>query len=651
MVTIHETINEYLAADLHGELSESEREELHTHLMECAECRARYKEEQLTHKVLQATLESAKPTLGFEQRMVASFRNRVPNKNARWSGFFVNALRLRLIQAAAVGLVFFALVQTGRVLTGDTIFRWSRTGALNTPNDASQALPDRIAAAAVAQANSRNPIQAIPTEEKHETPEQERVIATGAGIPTAAEAGSSATATPSPLVSGTTDSRNLIRNAKVDLEVKSFDEALQTITTLAGEGRGYVATTSSQKQENGKLRGQVTVKILPENLGEFLGKLRTLGELKNQTLATEEITKAYVDSDSRLRNSRLIEKRLLDLLEKNQGGVADLLEVEKELGRVRGQIEQLEGELKSMDMQVQFATVTISVAEKDLEAPAEFLLKERAELSLFAADVEKTYSEIKALASTIVQITKATLDRDGSGQISARISMLIAPEKADGVIAKVKSLGRVENYQSQSERVARGGERMSPQARTQRDRVELNITILQQDQETAQQQTSLSIRAGDVSEQSRRIRELAAKHGGTIRNSSFSRDASGREHALVSVRVPLQNYHAFTQSLTSLGGVEDLAVQRNDGPNAQLDEKTAPADVTIRIYSQGHLMAEGSGLPAMMRSTIAQGAEALMWSVRMVGVALAFLAPWIIALAAFIGIVRGIRRSRRHRQQ
>jgi hypothetical protein len=48
--------------------------------------------------------------------------------------------------------------------------------------------------------------------------------------------------------------------------------------------------------------------------------------------------------------------------------------------------------------------------------------------------------------------------------------------------------------------------------------------------------------------------------------------------------------------------------------------------------------------------TIEQGARALMWSVRMIGVAPAFLAPWIIALAAFIGIVRGIRRSRRHRE-
>ena len=263
------------------------------------------------------------------------------------------------------------------------------------------------------------------------------------------------------------------------MEVNSFDEALQTITTLASEGRGYVATTSSEKQENGKLRAQVIIKILPENLDDFLGKLRNLGDLKNQTLATEDVTKAYVDTDARLRNSRLIEKRLINLLENNAGQVADLLGVEKELGRVREQIEQLQGELKSMDMPVQFDTVTISLAEKDLETPAGFLLKEHAQLSLFAADVEKTYSEIKALASPTVQITNATLDRDGSARISARISMLIAPENAEAFIANVKTLGRVENYQSQSERVARGGQGLSPEARMERDKVELNITISQ----------------------------------------------------------------------------------------------------------------------------------------------------------------------------
>src|SRR5437762_12617193 len=60
--------------------------------------------------------------------------------------------------------------------------------------------------------------------------------------------------------------RKLIRNATVQLEIVSFDDAVQKITALANEERGYVATTSAEKQANGKLRGTVIVKVLPENL-------------------------------------------------------------------------------------------------------------------------------------------------------------------------------------------------------------------------------------------------------------------------------------------------------------------------------------------------------------------------------------------------
>src|SRR5258707_2558745 len=188
--------------------------------------------------------------------------------------------------------------------------------------------------------------------------------------------------------------RKLVRNATVELEIVAFDDAVQKITAFANEERGYVATTNSQKQANGKLKGQIVVKILPENLDRFLQKLRGLGELKNQTLGTEDITKAYFDTDARLKNARVMEQRLIDMLKKKSDDINDLLQVEKELGRVREQIEQMQGELKFWDSQVQFATVTISLAEKDMEEPAAFLLKERAQLAPYAPAGEKIYNGI-----------------------------------------------------------------------------------------------------------------------------------------------------------------------------------------------------------------------------------------------------------------
>src|SRR5205807_4865482 len=116
---------------------------------------------------------------------------------------------------------------------------------------------------------------------------------------------------------------------------------------------------------------------------------------------------AYFDTDARVKNARVMEQRLIDMLKKKSDDINDLLQVEKELGRVREEIEKMQGELKYWDSQVQFATVTISLAEKEMEKPAAFLLRERAQLALYAPDVEKTYNEIKSLASPKVQITNA----------------------------------------------------------------------------------------------------------------------------------------------------------------------------------------------------------------------------------------------------
>ena len=450
--------------------------------------------------------------------------------------------------------------------------------------------------------------------------------------------------TPAPALAN----RKLIRNATVELEIVSFDDAVQKITALANEERGYVATTDSQKQANGKLRGQVIVKVLPENLDRFLQKIRGLGELKNQTLGTEDVTKAYFDTDARLKNARVMEQRLIDMLKTKTGKVSDLLQVEKELGRVREEIEKMQGELKYWDSQVQFATVTISLAEKDMEEPAAFLIKERSQLALYAPDVEKIYNDIKALASQKVQITNAQLNRDYSGRVSATMSMLIAPEESDAVITRVKSLGRVENFQTQTERIAQGGSpAWSENAKSKRDKVELNITISREEQEQAFQQTSLRIRTSSVDEKAKDLRAVAEKQGGRVRSSTFSRDPNGRELANVWLRVPMKNYPTLMQSLDSLGKVENVTVQRQDRTGTQIDEANAPADISIQVYSQGNIVSHESGPLATLRRTLAQSAGAIMWSVRMIGVAIAFLAPWAIAILAVIWIIRRVARAKR----
>jgi hypothetical protein len=221
------------------------------------------------------------------------------------------------------------------------------------------------------------------------------------------------------------------------------------------------------------------------------------------------------------------------------------------------------------------------------------------------------------------------------------------PEESDAVIGRVKGLGRVENFQMQTQRIAQGGSGMSENAKTKRDKVEVNITISREEQEQALQQTSLRIRTSSVDAKAKELHVLAAKQSGRVRSSTFSRDPDGREAAGVSLRVPMKNYPALMQSLNALGKVENVSVQRQDRTGAQIDEANAPADISIQVYSQGNIVSHESGLLATLRRTLAQSAGAIMWSLRMIGVAVAFLAPWGVALAILIVLANRIARARR----
>jgi hypothetical protein len=671
MATIHDEIDTWLAADLHGELSNNERSALHAHLVDCAACRKTHHETKTMNKILEETFAKEKPDPTFEQRMLAGFRNRIPQRSGLVK-VLVDLMRLRATQIAAVAAALLGLVQIGRMITGEPVtapraperyaqievglpqaseLRPSQAGALDRSGGISAGRPQDLALQPPAPpAANRSKFQkegkvSATTAEPAKAAQSEAGDVEAFELRNNAAVKEEAAATPveSP---GALANRKLIRNATVELEIVSFDNAVQKITAFANEEHGYVATTDSEKQANGKLKGRIVVKVLPENLGRFLQKIRSLGELKNQALGTEDVTKAYFDTDSRLKNGHVMEQRLIDMLKTKTGKVSDLLQVEKELGRVREEIEKMQGELKYWDSQVQFATVTISLAEKDMEEPAAFLLKERAQLSLYTPDVEKIYNEIMSLASPKVQITNAQLNRDYSGRVSAQLSMLIAPEESDAVIGRVNGFGRVENFQTQTQRVAQGGSGMSENARTKRDKVELTIAISREEQEQAFQQTSLRIRTSSVDEKAKELRTLAEKQGGRVRSSSFSRDPDGREVANVSLRVAMKNYPALMQSLDSLGKVQNVSVQRQDRADAQIDESNAPADIAIQVYSQGNIVTEESGLLATVRRTLAQSAGAIMWSLRMIGVAIAFLAPWAIAIVVVIWIARRVIRAR-----
>jgi hypothetical protein len=92
--------------------------------------------------------------------------------------------------------------------------------------------------------------------------------------------------------------------------------------------------------------------------------LKALGHVDSESQGGQDVTSQYVDLQARLGNARNTEKRLTDLLNQRTGKLSDVLQVEQELDRVRGEIEQMEAQRKTMANQVTFATLSLTVSEE-----------------------------------------------------------------------------------------------------------------------------------------------------------------------------------------------------------------------------------------------------------------------------------------------
>ena len=118
METVHNEIDNWLAADLYGDLSDAERSALHAHLLDCVACRKAHQETKTMNKILEETLAQEKPDPAFEQRVLAGFRQRVPQRVGLVE-LLGDLMRLRAAQITAVAAMLLGLVQIGRMITGE----------------------------------------------------------------------------------------------------------------------------------------------------------------------------------------------------------------------------------------------------------------------------------------------------------------------------------------------------------------------------------------------------------------------------------------------------------------------------------------------------------------------------------------------------
>jgi len=159
--------------------------------------------------------------------------------------------------------------------------------------------------------------------------------------------------------------RRVIRTGALFIEVDDFDAAVRRLIIIAEGAGGFVATSSyTQGQPPREMpQGVFVLRVPAPRFAAVLTSLDELGRVHERRVGGQDVSEEFVDLQARVRNLERHEQRLLTFMDRATK-VSDLLAIEQELARVRGEIESLTGRLRVMGNQVELATIEVNLRQK-----------------------------------------------------------------------------------------------------------------------------------------------------------------------------------------------------------------------------------------------------------------------------------------------
>lgn len=156
------------------------------------------------------------------------------------------------------------------------------------------------------------------------------------------------------------DERLVIRTATLQLLVDDVGLAESQIRTLA-DSRGGFVLNSQASGEADRRTASISFKVPARRFDEAINELAKLAiKVETQEVQGEDVTDQFVDLESRLRNLRAVEARLLQFLAQAQR-TEDALTVNAQLTDIQGQIEAAQGRINYLKQSAALSTISVTL--------------------------------------------------------------------------------------------------------------------------------------------------------------------------------------------------------------------------------------------------------------------------------------------------
>ena len=157
--------------------------------------------------------------------------------------------------------------------------------------------------------------------------------------------------------------RKLIRSANLRIEVAHVDSAMRLIDAAMRSYEAVVANEQVSQISDKRRDATVSINVPANRFDETLTALRRIGTVRNENVSTQDVSREYTDLEIRVGVKEQMVDRLRSLLVSRTAKLADVLELERELGRAIAELEQMKGERRFYDHQVALSSISLTLFE------------------------------------------------------------------------------------------------------------------------------------------------------------------------------------------------------------------------------------------------------------------------------------------------
>lgn len=159
--------------------------------------------------------------------------------------------------------------------------------------------------------------------------------------------------------------QKLIKTVDIQAETTDLDTLLAHTETEIAQLGGYIESSELKnltRTDSEVRRIDMTVRIPAERLDEFVTHVKSGSHVVSAIQKQEDVTLRYTDHESRLKTLQTEHDRLLSLMEQARD-MDDVLTIEARVTEVLYEIESMTAQLRKMDDQISYATVTLRIEE------------------------------------------------------------------------------------------------------------------------------------------------------------------------------------------------------------------------------------------------------------------------------------------------